>query len=69
MYQFFDKVAILFLLLKWATNAPNKLIDSQHYERHRRKMPTALDSPSRLPGEICHSKNRLNYFNMIQILA
>ena len=67
--SFSINVAILFLLLKWATNAPNKLIDSQHYERHRRKMPTALDSPSRLHGEICHSKNRLNYFNMIQILA
>ena len=61
--SFSINVAILFLLLKWATNAPNKLIDSQHYERHRRKMPTALDSPSRLHGEICHSKNR---FKLLQ---
>ena len=61
--SFSINVAILFLLLKWATNAPNKLIDSQHYKRHRRKMPTALDSPSRLHGEICHSKNR---FKLLQ---
>ena len=34
--SFSINVAILFLLLKRATTAPNKLIDSQHYKRHRR---------------------------------
>ena len=29
-------VAILLLLFKWAITAPNKLIASQHYKRHRK---------------------------------
>ena len=34
--SFSINVAILFLLLKRATTAPNKFIDSQHYKRRRR---------------------------------
>ena len=37
---------ILFLSFKSATTAPNKLIDSQHYKRYRRKIPIALHSLS-----------------------
>ena len=37
-------VVILFLSFKSATTAPNKLIDSQHYKRYRRKIPIALHS-------------------------
>ena len=35
-------MAILFLSFKWATTAPNKLIDSQHNKRLRREIPFAL---------------------------
>ena len=63
MYQFLINVAILFLLLKWATNTPNKLIDTQHYKRHRRKMPHSYTV------KFVILKIVLNYFNMIQRLA
>ena len=39
-------MAILLLLFKRAIIAPNKLIDSQHYKRHRRKMMIEFHSPS-----------------------
>ena len=39
-------VAILFLSFKRATTMPNKLIDSQHYKRLRRKTLTAFHSLS-----------------------
>ena len=32
-----SQLATLFLSFKWATTVPNKLIDSQHYKRLRRK--------------------------------
>ena len=40
--SFSINVAILFLSFKWAITAPNKLIDSQHYKRLRRKTLTAF---------------------------
>ena len=39
-------MAILFLSFKRATTVPNKLIDSQHYKRLRRKTLTAFHSLS-----------------------
>ena len=40
--SFSINVAILFLSFKRATTVPNKLIDSQHYKRLRRKTLTAF---------------------------
>ena len=40
--SFSIKVAILFLSFKRATTVPNKLIDSKHYKRLRRKTLTAF---------------------------
>ena len=42
--SFSINVAILFLSFKRATTVPNKLIDSQHYKRLRRKTLTAFHS-------------------------
>ena len=39
-------VAILLLLFKRAIIAPNKLIDSQHYKRHKETTTTEFHSPS-----------------------
>jgi len=39
-------VAILLLLFKRAIIAPNKLIDSQHYKRHKERPTIELHSPS-----------------------
>ena len=44
--SFSINVAILFLSFKRATTVPNKLIDSQHYKRLRRKTLTAFHSLS-----------------------
>ena len=41
-------VAILFLSFKRAITVPNKLINSQHYKRHRRKIRIAFLSLSNL---------------------
>ena len=46
MCQFFDDMAILLLSFKRAIPAPNKLIDSQHYQRLRRKILIAFHSLS-----------------------
>ena len=48
MCQFFDDMAILLLSFKRAIPAPNKLIDSQHYQRLRRKILIAFHSLSHL---------------------
>ena len=39
-------VSPLFSKPKWAIVVPNKLIDSQHYKRHRRKIMIEFHSPS-----------------------
>ena len=44
--SFLINLAILFLAFKRATIAPNKLIDSQHYKRLRRRIPIAFHSLS-----------------------
>ena len=44
--SFLINLAILFLAFKRATIAPNKLIDSQHYKRLRRRIPIAIHSLS-----------------------
>ena len=44
--SFLINVAILFLSFKRATTVPNKLIESQHYKRLRRKTLTAFHSLS-----------------------
>ena len=44
--SFAINVTILFLLFKRATTVPNKLIDSQHYKRLRKKTLTAFHSLS-----------------------
>ena len=46
MCQFFENVAILLLSFKQPIPALNKLIDSQHYKRHKRKRMTEFHSPS-----------------------
>ena len=47
MCQFFEKnVAILLLSFKQPITALNKLIDSQHYKRRKRKRMTEFHSPS-----------------------
>ena len=44
--SFSKNVAILLLIFKRLITALNKLIDSQHYERHIRKRMTEFHSPS-----------------------
>ena len=61
---------ILFLSFKSTTTAPNKLIDSQHYKRYRRKIPIALHSLSHFTLTTTQLNlsllKTLNYFKTIQ---
>ena len=66
-------VAFLLLLFKRAITAPNKLIDSQHYKRHRRKR--MIEFHSRSPSILTITRlnpsflKPLNYFKMIPKLV
>ena len=71
--SFSINVAILFLSFKRATTAPNKLIDSQHYKRLRRKTLTAFHlllhfTLTTTQLNLSFLKN-LNYSKTIQRLA
>ena len=66
-------VAILLLLFKRAITAPNKLIDSQHYKRHRRKRTIEFHSRTHSMLTITRLNpsflKTLNYFKMIPKLV
>ena len=71
--SFLINVAILFLSFKRATTVPNKLIESQHYKRLRRKTLTAFHSLSHFTLtttrlNLSFSKT-LNYSKTIQRLV
>ena len=71
--SFSINVAILFLSFKRATTVPNKLIDSQHYKRLRRKTLTAFHSLSHFTLTTTRLNllllKTLNYSKTIQRLA
>ena len=71
--SFSINVAILFLSFKRATTVPNKLIDSQHYKRLRRKTLTAFHSLSHFTLTTTRLNllllKNLNYTKTIQRLA
>ena len=73
MCQFSKNVAILSLWSKRATIAPNNLIDSQHYKRHKKIRMTEFHSPSLSIVIITQSKVSfliiLNYSRMIPRLV
>ena len=54
--SFSKNTAILLLLFKRLITALNKLIDSQHYKRHKRKRMTEFHSPSRFTLTITQLK-------------
>ena len=56
-------MAILLLLLKRAIIAPNKLIDSQHYKRHKETTTIEFHPPSQSRSKINHSKKN---FKLLQ---
>ena len=68
-------VGILLLLFKRAITAPNKLIDSQHYKRHRRKRTIEFHSHSHSHSILTTTRlnpsslKTLNYFKMIPKLV
>ena len=71
--SFLINVAILFLSFKRATTVPNKLIESQHYKRLRRKTLTAFHSLSHFTLTTTRLNlsflKTLNYSKTIQRLA
>ena len=62
--SFSINVAILFLSFKRATTVPNKLIDSQHYKRLRRKTLTAFHSLSHFT--LTTTRLNLSFFKLLQ---
>ena len=71
--SFSINVAILFLSFKWTITAPNKLIDSQLYKRHRRKTLIAFLSLSHFTLTTTQLNlsflKTLHYLKMIQRLV
>ena len=70
--SFSKNVAILLLSFKQPITALNKLIDSQHYKRHKRKRMTDFHSPSHFTLTITQLKlsslTTLKYCKMIQTM-
>ena len=64
--SFLKNVAILLLSFKQTITALNKLIDSQHYKRHKRKRMTEFQSPSHFTLSNPVKAIILNNFKILQ---